>query len=54
MCYFLFSHLKVGFFDESDHCIEYRDESLVEQESKTVWLERAESVRFELKMVDLL
>ncbi|CAH8635792.1 unnamed protein product [Schistosoma guineensis] len=35
---------KVGFFDESDHCIEYRDESLVEQESKTVWLERAESI----------
>ncbi|VDP43165.1 unnamed protein product [Schistosoma mattheei] len=45
---------KVGFFDESDHCMEYRDESLVEQESKTVWLERDESVRFELKMVDLL
>ncbi|CAI2734477.1 unnamed protein product [Schistosoma spindalis] len=35
---------KVGFFSEPDHCIEYRDESLVEQESKTVWLERAESI----------
>ncbi|KAH8865744.1 Laminin subunit alpha-2 [Schistosoma japonicum] len=35
---------KVEFFDEPDECIEYGNESLVGQESKTVWLERSESI----------
>nr|CAH8875920.1 unnamed protein product [Trichobilharzia regenti] len=35
---------KVEFFDETDEYPEYGDESIVEQESKTVWLERIESI----------
>ncbi|CAH8628565.1 unnamed protein product [Heterobilharzia americana] len=34
----------VGFFEEPDEYTEYGDESIVEQESKTVWLERVESI----------
>ncbi|CAH8590064.1 unnamed protein product [Schistosoma turkestanicum] len=43
---------KVEFLNEPDHYIKYADESLIEQESKTIWLEQAESVRCEFKMVD--